>query len=106
MTKTTKAIIASAAIAGLISGAASHVFAGNNGSAAGVQAFGMEKMADGCSGKDGCKGHDAAEKHDCKGKNSCKGKGGCKSGDNGCKGKNSCKGKGGCKSEHDKTEGK
>jgi len=36
------------------------------------------------------------EKHACKGQNSCKGQGGCKAGDNGCKGKNSCKGKGGC----------
>ena len=36
------------------------------------------------------------EKHACKGQNSCKGNGGCKAGDNGCKGKNSCKGKGGC----------
>ena len=35
--------------------------------------------------------------HDCKGKNDCKGQGGCKTGDQGCKGKNSCKGNGGCK---------
>jgi hypothetical protein len=99
MTTKTKAIIASAAIAGLISGSAVRVMAstspdtGTNSDVAGIQ-----KM--GCSGKDGCKGS-----HECKGKNECKGKGGCKSGDNGCKGKNSCKGKGGCKSSHDHKEG-
>jgi hypothetical protein len=32
----------------------------------------------------------------CAGENDCKGLGGCKSGDHGCKFKNSCKGKGGC----------
>ena len=42
------------------------------------------------------------DKHSCKGKNDCKGKGGCKSSDNGCKGKNSCKGKGGCATDGSK----
>jgi hypothetical protein len=86
MTNKTKAIIASAAIAGLLSGSAIKVFAGDfvkTGTAA------TEK-----GDKASCKGGDG-----CKGKNECKGKGGCKSGDNGCKGKNSCKGKGGCKAE-------
>lgn len=42
------------------------------------------------------------DKHSCKGKNDCAGKGGCKSSDNGCKGKNSCKGKGGCATDGSK----
>ncbi|MBV9464280.1 MAG: hypothetical protein JO317_08640 [Verrucomicrobiae bacterium] len=83
MTKTTRAMIAAAAVAGLITGAtAPKVHAGNfdkNGKA-GIHA---KSLAD-------------AGKHDCKGKNDCKGQGGCKSGNNGCKGKNDCKGKGGC----------
>ena len=40
--------------------------------------------------------HSISDQHTCKGQNSCKGQGGCQSGDNGCRGKNSCKGKGGC----------
>ncbi len=104
MTKTTKALIASAAIAGLISGSAVRAFAGttDNGKA-GIGIAGLEKM--GCSGKDGCKGKDG-DKDSCKGKNDCKGKGGCKSGDGGCKGKNTCKGKGGCKTEAPKDDKK
>ena len=42
------------------------------------------------------------DKHSCKGKNDCKGQGGCKSSDNGCKGKNDCKGKGGCATDGSK----
>jgi hypothetical protein len=90
--KTTKALIATAAIAGLFAGSAARVHAATSDSGTAAQGSSMEKMA--CNGKDGCGGKE--DKHDCKGKNSCKGKGGCKSGDNGCKGKNSCKGKGGC----------
>ena len=97
MTNKTKALIASAAIAGLISGSAVRVL-GNTDAGKVGQTSGIEKMA--CSGKDGCKGT-----HECKGKNECKGKGGCKSGDNGCKGKNTCKGKGGCSSKkHDEDK--
>lgn len=79
----TKALLAGAALAGLISG----------GSVA--QAAGIAKTAKGQSAgvlADDKKG----DTHSCKGQNSCKGKGGCKSGENGCAGKNSCKGKGGC----------
>ena len=97
MNKKTKALIAGAAIAGLISGSAVKAFAGEAGKNLNGPS-GLQKMA--CSGKDGCKGKDggAADKgkHACKGKNDCKGMGGCKSGDNSCKGKNTCKGKGGC----------
>ena len=86
MNKTTRTIIAAAAIAGLYAGAfvlkASAATTNTNAKAGTAMVKGDDK------GKDSCKGG-----HDCKGKNDCKGKGGCKSGDNGCKGKNSCKGR-------------
>ena len=84
-TRITKGILASAAIAGILTGgfvakaANSVTVKAKTGASAGV-------LADEKKG----------ETHDCKGKNSCKGKGGCKTGDNGCAGKISCKGKGGC----------
>lgn len=110
MTTKTKALIASAAIAGLISGSAVRAFAGTtDGGKAGAGISGIEKMGcggkGGCGGKDGCPGKDSCKgKGSCKGKNDCKGKGGCKSGDGGCKGKNTCKGKGGCKAEAPKED--
>jgi hypothetical protein len=76
--QTTKAILASAAVAGLFAGS--------------FLAQAVEKAGKAGEVADAKKG----DTHDCKGKNSCKNKGGCKSGDNGCAGKNSCKGKGGC----------
>jgi hypothetical protein len=79
--QTTKAILASAAVAGLLSGG----FLAQAKDA-------TEKKAKAGETADAKKG----ETHDCKGKNSCKNKGGCKTGDNGCASKNSCKGKGGC----------
>ncbi|HEX4640418.1 MAG TPA: hypothetical protein VH252_03475 [Chthoniobacterales bacterium] len=82
---TSKAILAGAAIAGLMSGSfAVQAHAANVTGKAGVS---LNQMNDSKEKKD---------VHSCKGNNSCKGKGGCKTGDNGCKGKNSCKGKGGC----------
>jgi len=94
MTKTTKALITSAAIAGLLAGSGAAIQASTvvPGSKASFAAQDQGK-------KDDTK---VAEKHACKGQNSCKGKGGCKSGDNGCKGKNSCKGKGGCATDGSK----
>lgn len=84
---TTKALLAGAALAGILSGglvakatAATATQPGKTVSLAGVLADATKPDAD----------------HGCAGKNTCKGKGGCKSGDNGCAGKNSCKGKGGC----------
>ena len=84
---TTKALLAGAAIAGILSGglvakatAATAAQTGKTVSVAGVLADAEKPDAD----------------HSCAGKNTCKGKGGCKTGDNGCAGKNSCKGKGGC----------
>jgi hypothetical protein len=84
---TTKALIAGAAVAGLISGATAvqtHAATSNAKPGTSLQ----RAMQD--------------DQHSCKGQNSCKGKGGCKAGDNGCKGKNSCKGKGGCATDGSK----
>jgi len=81
MTKTTKVLIAGAAVAGLLTGA-------------------LVTKSEAAATDPGTVLHKAATKANaCKGQNDCKGKGGCDSGDNGCKGKNSCKGKGGCKTE-------
>jgi hypothetical protein len=87
MNKSTKVLLATAAMTGLMTGLVARAYANtlpDTRKGASVSRFG--KLAD-----DADKG-----KHECKGKNDCKGQGGCKSGDNGCKGKNSCKGKGGC----------
>jgi hypothetical protein len=105
MNKSTRTIIAAAAIAGLYMGAlAVKASASVAGAGKVVATHGDDKSKDSCKGKDGCKGKDSCKAHDCKGKNDCKGKGGCNSGDNGCKGKNSCKGKGGCASHDDKPK--
>jgi hypothetical protein len=84
---TTKTLLATVALTGLMAGAAARVHAATPTSS--NDQFGTAKgqLAD----------DSATGKHDCKGQNSCKGQGGCKTGDNGCKGKNDCKGKGGCK---------
>ena len=95
MKKSSKAMIAGAAMAGLFTGTlAVHAHAAGVSAkvSAGNPVQQMDKDKAGCKGPNGCTG----AKHDCAGKNSCKGQGGCKSGDNGCTGKNSCKGKGGC----------
>ncbi|HUN62854.1 MAG TPA: hypothetical protein VMU53_12725 [Candidatus Sulfotelmatobacter sp.] len=94
MTKTTKALITSAAVAGLLAGTGAAVRASTvtNTAKASLSALSSDKQ-------DTTK---KPEKHACKGQNSCKGNGGCKSGDNGCKGKNSCKGKGGCATDGSK----
>jgi len=97
MTKTTKALIASAAFAGLLAGTGSAVQASNVLSTAKSSFAAQDDQS-----KDKKTDSKVKEKHACKGQNSCKGKGGCKSGDNGCKGKNSCKGKGGCATDGSK----
>ncbi|EDY16456.1 conserved hypothetical protein [Chthoniobacter flavus Ellin428] len=82
---TSKALLAGAAIAGLLSGGfTAQLHAATTTVKSGAPNAGV--LADDKKG----------ETHDCSGKNGCKGKGGCKTGDNGCAGKNSCKGKGGC----------
>jgi hypothetical protein len=93
MTKTTKALIASAAFAGLLAGTSAPLRASTLSSA-------NTSFAAPAGKQDTTK--KPVEKHACKGQNSCKGNGGCKSGDNGCKGKNSCKGKGGCATDGSK----
>jgi hypothetical protein len=93
MTKTTKAMLAGAALAGLFAGTGAAVRASTLLPSLKTSFSGQDQPKD---QKDTTK---AKEKHACKGQNSCKGKGGCKEGDNGCKGKNSCKGKGGCRTD-------
>ena len=84
MIKPSKAAIAGAAVAGLLTGSfAVRAYAASVSAPAGVM---LHTLAD----------DQTAGKHACAGQNACKGQGGCKTSDNGCKGKNSCKGKGGC----------
>ena len=85
--QTTKTMLATVAITGLMAGSSARVMAATSGNSApsGLNSAAAGQLADDSSGK-----------HSCAGKNSCKGQGGCKTGDAGCKGKNTCKGKGGC----------
>ena len=92
MTKSKKALIAGAALAGLIAGTSPTL----------VQASNLLSGMHGVQSDQTPSNSKVKEKHACKGQNSCKGKGGCKSSDNGCKGKNSCKGKGGCATDGSK----
>jgi len=92
MTKSKKALVAGAALAGLLAGTGATIQASNLLSGVRLAAQSDQKPADAT----------AKEKHACKGQNSCKGKGGCKASDNGCKGKNTCKGKGGCATDGSK----
>jgi len=81
--KPSKAVIAGAAVAGLLTGSlAARTYAASTSHNPGVS---LQTMAD---------AQKALPKHACKGQNECKGQGGCKSG--GGPGQNSCKGKGGC----------
>jgi hypothetical protein len=96
MTKTTKALLAGAAFAGLLGGTAPVINASTLLPSLKTSFNAQDQNQD----KKGDK--KVKEKHACKGQNSCKGKGGCKAGDNGCKGKNSCKGKGGCATDGSK----
>jgi hypothetical protein len=101
MTKSAKALLAGAALAGLMAGTSAPVQASTllHASKASFNAATQPQDQSGQTSKK------VKEKHACKGQNSCKGKGGCKSGDNGCKGKNSCKGKGGCATDGSKMPG-
>jgi len=87
-----KALLAGAAIAGLLSGSlATQVRAEGSSSTQIIKAgTALQTIADN-------------DTNSCKGKNTCKGKGGCKTSDNGCKAKNSCKGKGGCATDGSKS---
>lgn len=87
-------LLAAAAFAGLINGAATHASAAT----AGINhANAVKTVISGKAGVNARHMDGATTTHDCKGKNDCKGQGGCKTGDQGCKGKNTCKGNGGCK---------
>jgi hypothetical protein len=94
MTKTTKAMLSGAALAGL--------FAGTGAAVKASTLLPSLKTSFSAQDQDQKSDKTVKEKHGCKGQNSCKGKGGCKAGDNGCKGKNTCKGKGGCATDGSK----
>ncbi len=86
--QTTKTMLATVALTGLMAGSAARLHAATTSGGATDQNGSVKgQLADDTD----------TSKHDCKGKNSCKGQGGCKTSDAGCKGKNTCKGKGGCK---------
>ena len=97
MTKTTKAILAGAAFAGLFAGTGAAVKASTL--LPSLKTSFSAQDQDQSKDQKSEKAKDKKDRHACKGQNSCKGKGACKSGDNGCKGKNSCKGKGGCRTD-------
>ena len=96
MNTSVKAMMLSAAIAGLLGGTTSTLHA-SPARAAGTKTFAsqIDSLGRAAFAAD-------TDKHSCKGKNNCKGQGGCKSSENGCKGKNDCKGKGGCATDGSK----
>ena len=94
MSNSMKALLAGAALAGMMTGTRAKLEAQTQDQ--GSHKAGIKSVSFSETG-------DKQEKHACKGQNSCKGKGGCKSSDNGCKGKNSCKGKGGCRTDGKKA---
>ncbi len=85
--QTTKTMLATVALTGLMAGSAARLHASTTGAPDQGTSISKGQLADDTD----------AGKHGCKGQNSCKGQGGCKTSDAGCKGKNTCKGKGGCK---------
>jgi hypothetical protein len=94
MKNTVKALVLSAAVAGLVGGTTLRAATVNTTNDA------TTKISAAKTGI--ATNFDDKTKHSCKGKNDCKGQGGCKAGDNGCKAKNSCKGKGGCATDGSK----
>ena len=88
--KPSKAVIAGAAVAGLLSGSlAVRTYDASTPSHAGLS---LQSMADAEKSP--------IPKHACKGQNECKGQGGCPAG------KNECKGKGGCATDGSKPQPK
>ncbi len=83
MKKTTRTLIATAAITGLLSGLAVN------------QGYARDDSKSPAPGKV-APAKKAPKVQSCSGQNDCKGLGGCKTDDHSCKFKNSCKGKGGC----------
>jgi hypothetical protein len=93
MITTKKALVAGAALAGLLVGVSAPVHASNllSGLNPSLRAAGDQDTGS----KDKTATKAKVEKHACKGQNSCKGKGGCGT----TKGKNDCKGKGECSTD-------
>jgi hypothetical protein len=87
MKKSTRTIITTAAIAGLLGGVAVNQGLARDDS-------GTNTGAKTAPGKVAAK--KVPKVHDCSGQNDCKGIGGCKTDAHACKFKNDCKGKGGC----------
>jgi hypothetical protein len=89
--KPSKAVIAGAAVAGLLTGSfAVQAYAASTSGQAGQAGVSLHTMAD---------AEKPLPKHACKGQNDCKGQGGGKH-----PGKNSCKGKGGCATDGSKPQ--
>jgi len=82
MNNSSRKILAAAAFAGLLSGAA-------------IQQGRADSSTNAAPGKV-APAKKTPKVHDCAGQNDCKGIGGCKTSDHDCKFKNACKGKGGC----------
>ena len=85
MNKTTRKLIVTAAITGLLSGVAVNRSYSRDDSTNAPPAAGKQAPA-----------RKVPKVAGCSGQNDCKGIGGCKTSEHECKFKNSCKGKGGC----------
>jgi hypothetical protein len=85
MKNMSRKVLAAAAMAGLLSGAAIRQSYADGTNTAGTTNVMPGKVA-----------KKSPKVHDCSGLNECKGLGGCKTSANECKFKNACKGKGGC----------
>jgi len=86
MKRTTRSLITTAAITGLLGGAAINQASARDGTNNSTNTL-PGKVAP---------VKKVPKVHDCSGMNDCKGIGGCKTEDHACKFKNDCKGKGGC----------
>jgi hypothetical protein len=96
MSNSMKAMLAGAALAGLLTGSSAKLQAQTtNQDNAGIRAVSMQDNG----GTDAKTDKDKLPKHACKGQNDCKGQGG---GDKKHAGKNDCKGKGGCATDGSK----
>jgi hypothetical protein len=98
MSTSMKAMLAGAALAGLLTGTSAKLQAqttDQNQNNAGIRAVSMQDSG----GMDKKTDKDKLPKHACKGQNDCKGQGG---GDKKHAGKNDCKGKGGCATDGSK----
>jgi hypothetical protein len=86
MKNVSRKVMAAAAMAGLLSGAALRQSYADGTNTAATTNVAPGKVAP----------KKLPKVHDCAGDNDCKGLGGCKTEANACKFKNACKGKGGC----------